>query len=302
MGRLVYNSQPGNDELFSYQNQLQSKMTERLQKLPPPKWPQLNHETAMAIANGIIFVEPNSKWFNFTFERRQHAPTIIIERKFSDMVMSTTFSDKFWLKVHEIDHESFRHNIDLYKIWNEKLILMSAAAEINPFESTQFLWADAGYFRHSYVIKPKEAIVANDVTKNGLHPSKVMFLQIWDPSKDRPIVAAGNMYIGTRDAFFKFYDRYYQTLWFLAKKRISVGSDQHVMCYTCYYFKEVCHLHSTGRLKGWFDLSKDLKTKGKVFTDNYNSSWLGLMDKIFAPPSMDLNLVLPTGVVSEYPI
>ena len=70
----------------------------------------------------IIFVEPNSKWYNFAFERRQHAPTILIERKFSDMVMSTTFSDKFWLKVHEIDHESFRHNIDLYKIWNEKLV------------------------------------------------------------------------------------------------------------------------------------------------------------------------------------
>ena len=70
----------------------------------------------------IIFVEPGSKWIDFVKTRRQHAPTILVGRKFSDMVMSTTFSDKFWLKVEEIDHEKFRHNIDLYKIWNEKLV------------------------------------------------------------------------------------------------------------------------------------------------------------------------------------
>jgi len=153
--------------VVSYQNQLKSKMKERLEKLPPPKWPQLDHGTALAISNGmvlgpewpsnlttivtafyefkkakhstsdyeiyfprllhvphpmIIFVEPNSKWYHFAMERRKHAPTILIARKFSDLVMSTTFSDKFWLKVHDIDFESFRHNIDLYKIWNEKMV------------------------------------------------------------------------------------------------------------------------------------------------------------------------------------
>jgi len=179
---------------------------------------------------------------------------------------------------------------------------MSAAVNMNPFESNQFAWCDAGYFRKSYLIKPKERLVANDITKNGVLPTKVMFLQILDPVKHYPIVAAGNMYIGTRDAFSKFYDRYYQTLWFLAKNHISVGSDQHVMCYTCYYFTDVCHLHSTGKLKGWFDLSRVLKTTGESYNDNYKSSWLEKMKAIFSPPSFDTNVGFPGGVISEYPM
>ena len=152
------------------------------------------------------------------------------------------------------------------------------------------------------LIEPKETLVANNVTKNGLHPSKVMFLQVMEPSEDNPIVAAGNMYIGTHDAFSKFYDRYYQTFWFLAKKGIFITSDQFVLCYTCYYFKDVCHLHRKGKFRQWFILSKDFKNERNTFTDNYNSSWLGLMDNIYAPSSMDVNLAFPTGVVSEYPL
>lgn len=63
------------------------------------------------------------------------------------------------------------------------------------------------------------------------------------------------MHIGTRDAFIKLHDRHYQTMWFLAKKGISVGLDQHFMRYNCYCFKEACYLHFSERLKEWFDLS-----------------------------------------------
>ena len=70
----------------------------------------------------IVFVEPNSRWYDFVFENRQHAPTLLIGRKFADMVMSTSFSNNFWLKAHNNSDEAFRHSIDSYKIWNEKLV------------------------------------------------------------------------------------------------------------------------------------------------------------------------------------
>ena len=55
--RLVYNlhqSDAYSSNVVSYQNQLKSKMKERLEKLPPPKWPQLDHGTALAISNGMV--------------------------------------------------------------------------------------------------------------------------------------------------------------------------------------------------------------------------------------------------------
>ena len=36
--------------------------------------------------------------------------------------MSTTLSDKFWLKVYENYDESRYHSIDVRKVWNEKLV------------------------------------------------------------------------------------------------------------------------------------------------------------------------------------
>jgi hypothetical protein len=36
----------------------------------------------------------------------------------------------------------------LYVIWNEKLIMLHTAAMLNPFNTTQFVWVDIGYWRN----------------------------------------------------------------------------------------------------------------------------------------------------------
>ena len=130
-----------------------------------------------------------------------------------------------------------------------------------------------------------------------------MLLHVRNPEPKYPILAAGNMYVGSKDGFANFYDSYYKTFWLLVQKRISVGSDQHVMCYTCYYFKDACHLYFSGSHKKWFELIKGLKNKDQFFADNYNSSWLGKMKSIFAPEPVNVqSLTTPTGAVSEYPV
>jgi hypothetical protein len=71
----------------------------------------------------IIFVEPESRWFEFVKERRTHAPTIVAPLKFENLVMSTTLLPSFWDFMHGIDLEAKIHKgSGVYKIWNEKLV------------------------------------------------------------------------------------------------------------------------------------------------------------------------------------
>ena len=71
----------------------------------------------------IIFLEPDSKWFDIIKELRSHAPTLVVPLKFDDLVMSRTFTKEFWDYEHSIDTEAAIHKgSSVYKIWNEKLV------------------------------------------------------------------------------------------------------------------------------------------------------------------------------------
>ena len=71
----------------------------------------------------VIFVEPNSTWFDIACELRQHAPTLVVPMRFDELVMASTFTEEFWDYEHSIDLEAAIHKgSGVYKIWNEKLV------------------------------------------------------------------------------------------------------------------------------------------------------------------------------------
>ncbi len=84
----------------------------------------------------IIFLEPNSTWFDFVIESRcikllpypwikecHHSPTLVVPMKFEDLVMANTFTEDFWDYEHSMDTEKEFHKVSgLYKIWNEKMV------------------------------------------------------------------------------------------------------------------------------------------------------------------------------------
>lgn len=71
----------------------------------------------------IIFLEPDSSWYDFVLKQRKHAPTIIAPIQFDELVMSTTFTTEFWDFMFSIDLEASVHKSpNVYKIWNEKLV------------------------------------------------------------------------------------------------------------------------------------------------------------------------------------
>jgi hypothetical protein len=71
----------------------------------------------------IVFVEPGSEWVDFVKKKRTHAPTIVAQITFDELVMSTTFTQEFWDFMYSIDTEAKTHRgTSVYKIWNEKLV------------------------------------------------------------------------------------------------------------------------------------------------------------------------------------
>lgn len=215
----------------------------------------------------VIFVEPDSEWVDFVRERRTHAPTLIVPQKFDDLVMSTTFTESFWQEQHTIDLEAKIHKgTGVYKIWNEKLVLVHATMELNPFDSSTFMWMDAGYFRSEQVSRKNgELIVNRNLISAGVPSSKVMLIHVRnDPLSTRGInkvATAGNAFIGTKEAMYEFYDKYYETLWSWVIEKKFLGSDQFVMTETCYRYPQVCHPTFPGRFKDWFALSKLLRNE-----------------------------------------
>eukprot|EP00957_Ditylum_brightwellii_P050025 3792277-Ditylum_brightwellii.AAC.1 len=131
--------------------------------------------------------------------------------------MSTTFAESLWQEQHKVDLEAKVHKgTGVYKIWNEKLIFIHAAIQLNPFDSPTFTWMDAGYFRQKRR-NPTQPIVNLNITDAGVHPSKVLLLHVRGDGLDRTgkdrVAIAGNSFSGTPEAFLEFYDKYYITMW-----------------------------------------------------------------------------------------
>ena len=53
----------------------------------------------------------------------------------------------FWDSQHTIDPEKAYHSPDLYKVWYEKKEFVKRAILLNPWNHTDFVWADAGILR-----------------------------------------------------------------------------------------------------------------------------------------------------------
>ena len=238
----------------------------------------------------VIFVEPESEWYDFVVERRSHAPTIVVQHPFDMLVMSTTFTESFWQEQHEIDLEANIHRgTGVYKIWNEKLVFIHAVVELNPFNSTMFTWMDAGYFRSDSLAPPSnELIVRLNITDAGVPVSKVFFNHVRGDSLDTStrgrVATAGNSFMGTAEAMYELYDKYYLTFLDWIRNQIFVGSDQMVMAETCFRYAHVCHPFYPGRFKDWFSMSKIIKQDTYDLSKVSPKFFFGAEPEGFLPP------------------
>ena len=212
----------------------------------------------------IIFCEPNTTWFDFFAEKRKHAPTIVVPLPAADLRLKRRFrQETFWEGQYKIDPEgsSFHRGVNtvLYIIWNEKLILLHSAAMLNPFNTTQFLWVDAGYFKkksaaHLY----RQSAVRINITEMGVEDESALLCQMYEYSYVRDEVISGNRVLfggnsiaGTYRGISNLYSAYYDAFWTMSATGKFVGSDQKVMYRACHAYPSACHIHRPRRLRQW---------------------------------------------------
>mmetsp|Transcript_39793 Transcript_39793/g.83649 ORF Transcript_39793/g.83649 Transcript_39793/m.83649 type:complete len:432 (-) Transcript_39793:244-1539(-) len=150
----------------------------------PPRMYQKNSGQLLATSDPmIIFCEPNSQWVDFFIEQRKHAPTIVVPLASDDLRLKQHFSkEKFWKNQYEIDPEGPTHhkgvNTMLYVIWDEKLVLLQSAAMLNPFNTTQFVWVDTGYWRNPAPHLYRQSTVKINITKEGVKDESTLLYQM----------------------------------------------------------------------------------------------------------------------------
>ena len=144
-----------------------------------------------------------------------------------------------------LDNEKKKHNVFLYLIWNEKIEFVKKAIELNPFNTDNFLYCDAGYFRNqSYIHWPNPKIInklpKNKVsyflicpfTKNELKCNKFEKLPTFDHGRnknDMGVRFAGGIFYCHQDFFPIWYKLYYKFLEKFSKSNKFMGKDQSII-------------------------------------------------------------------------
>lgn len=218
----------------------------------------------------IIFCEPNSRWVEFFIAQRKHAPTIVVPLSANDFRLKKMFpQETFWKNQYEIDPEGPTHhkgvNTMLYIIWDEKLVLLQAAAMLNPFNTTQFAWVDTGYCRNPAPHAYRQSVARINITKEGVNEESTLLYEMIPYNFKREAVISGNQvmvggnsFIGTYNGISNLYSAFYETFWTMAATGNFVGSDQKVMYRTCHAYPSACHIHKPRKWRQWLKMLEEL--------------------------------------------
>ena len=207
----------------------------------------------------IIFCEPGSTWVEFFAEKRQHAPTIVVPMSVEELRLLQHFpQETFWKKQFEIDPEGMTHhksiNTKLYLLWDEKIVLLQSAAMLNPFNTTQFVWVDTGYWRNPAPHMYRQSAMRINITKEGVSDDSMLLYQMLPDTSDREVIISGdhvlvggNCFAATYNGISNMYSAFYETFWAMAATGKFVGSDQKVLFRTCHTYPSACHIHNKPR-------------------------------------------------------
>lgn len=168
---------------------------------------------------------------------------LFIPCDFSDFY--TSQYDNVWPAHLEMDHEKRIHNINLYKIWNEKAFFVNKICELNPFGSTHFYWTDIGAFRDRQIFeregyKNYPAGVTDQILLLNIGDFADGEIEIVQNNGLENVVnifqyvnrVGGGIFGGRADYCIRWAEKYYETLHWFISRRIFAGKDQSVMAVT----------------------------------------------------------------------
>ena len=163
-----------------------------------------------------------------------------------------------WNYEHERDPKKDVHSIELYIIWNQKTLWLEQVANVNPYRSSHFFWADSGQFRDKKFIDTYVASDENWVKSADYLPTcKMLLLGIenfmrnelsYDDdhsttplTPDKVRLGGGNLG-GDSCAVRKFAYLFRSELRHYLKKNYFIGKDQPIYGSICTTWRDACFI------------------------------------------------------------
>jgi hypothetical protein len=92
----------------------------------------------------VFFTDTDTEKFILECRKEKLDKTRVIILPIDEWVSTKNYPDDLWKSNLEKDSEKDKHSVELYKVWYEKKEFVRRAIELNPFNHTDYVWADAG--------------------------------------------------------------------------------------------------------------------------------------------------------------
>lgn len=160
-------------------------------------------------------------------ELRGNHPTKIIGMPFSELVAFKRYGTELWISQQKIDHEPY-HTPELYAIWYEKKEFVNKAIDLNPFNTSKFVWCDAGACRSPrWIPSIKNFPIADKIGDKLMVLRRTDFENYeWYQGMD---CVGGTILAGPAKVWKSYYDKYDLMIREYLEKGKFIGMDQSVI-------------------------------------------------------------------------
>ena len=154
---------------------------------------------------------------------------LIIKKNFNEIDIYKNYN--IWDEQYNIDPQKNIRTKECYIIWNSKMNFLKEAIELNPFNSSKFVWNDIGSMRdcnyasklHTY---PNFDNISNDKLDIILiEPYKNLDQKFFQ----NEVHISGSIFGGTKEVLINIIDLYYKYFNEYLDNKLFVGCDQQII-------------------------------------------------------------------------
>jgi glycosyltransferase involved in cell wall biosynthesis len=175
----------------------------------------------------LVFFTTND-FVPFIENIRKDLPTKIVALEFEELDGIKKYGNDFWKNEYNKDHEKY-HTPELYILWYEKKGFVKKAIDINPFNTSKFVWCDAGICRNEEWIPH----ILNFPKAYKIPDNKFSVLRITDFEKyddfQKINCVGGGILAASKDIWLQFYDKYDFIIQEYVSQNKFVGKDQSII-------------------------------------------------------------------------
>ena len=154
--------------------------------------------------------------------------TKVIGLPFEEFVAFQRFSKEFWIQQKTLDFETY-HTHELYAIWYEKKEFVRKAIIANYFNTSKFVWCDAGICRNEEWIPYIQTFpVAFKIPESKFLVLRITDFEAYDDFLKINCVGGGIL-AASKDVWLQFCDEYDTMIEQYNLKNKFVGKDQSII-------------------------------------------------------------------------